>query len=69
MTGNPGPSCQRLAVPVCHSHAVVVSNPINRQKTDVVRRELVFDSGIAETNDQFHRSYQFPVASAVTFSR
>src|SRR5215813_7743685 len=51
---DPGPRCKRLAVPVLHHHSALISNAVNGEKPDVVRRELIFDSRIAKTNEQFH---------------
>src|SRR5947209_2733301 len=54
---NPGPRSERLAVPVVYGHAALFGNPVNSQKADIVRRELVFDTGIAQPDDQLHASY------------
>src|SRR4029079_12983613 len=48
------PSRQCPALPVSYFYAQISRDAINRQKSDVVRRKLIFDSGIAETYDQFH---------------
>src|SRR5581483_4707292 len=65
-------SCrERPALPVPDFHAQVLRDSINRQKPQVMRRELIFDSGIAETNNQFHarsessnQAYFHPEANA-----
>jgi hypothetical protein len=32
----------------------IIGDSINRQKTEIMRRELVLDSRVAQTDDQFH---------------
>src|SRR5208337_3406978 len=44
--------CPALAV--AHPYRVLLGDAVHRQKSHVVRRELVFDSGIAQTDDQLH---------------
>jgi hypothetical protein len=41
-----------LAIPDLDPEAV--GDPIDRQEPEIVRRELVLDSRIAQTDDQFH---------------
>jgi hypothetical protein len=42
-----------------------VGDPIDRQKPEIVRRELVLDSGVSQTDNQFHaiRSWLLAVGS------
>src|SRR4029077_374039 len=54
LIGDHGPRRQGPTLPVSHFHPKITGDPIDRQKTQVMRRELILDSGIAETNDQFH---------------
>jgi hypothetical protein len=35
-------------------HSQIPGNPINRQKSEVMRRELILDSRISQTDNQFH---------------
>src|SRR6266571_724340 len=55
----PGPGRQRLAVPVIAHHTALLGNPVNREKADIVGRELVLDTRISQPNDQLHRGYFF----------
>src|SRR5436305_13769570 len=41
-------------MPVFHRDAALISNAVNGHEAHVVRRVLVFDSRIAQANDQFH---------------
>ena len=41
-------------LPVPDFNPQAACDPINRQKPYIMWRELIFDSGISETNDQFH---------------
>ena len=45
---------QRAALAVPDFHSKVVGDPIDRQKTEVMRRELILDSRISQTDNQFH---------------
>src|SRR6266581_1679504 len=45
---------QRPALPVSHVHIQVFSQLINGEKTQIVRRQLVFPSRIAKSNNQLH---------------
>src|ERR1035438_346476 len=49
----------RAAIAIVHAHAALFGNAIHRQKTHVVRCELVLDARIAEPDDQFHSAYFF----------
>ena len=48
------PRRKRTALAISHFHAAVVGDAINREKAQIVRRELVFDSRIAQPDNQFH---------------
>src|SRR5579872_6615507 len=54
LIGDYSPRRQRPALPIPHFHTQIAGDPIDRQKSQVMRRELILDSGIAETNNQFH---------------
>src|SRR5262249_12323790 len=54
---DPGAGGQRLAVPVFDHYATLLSDPVHRQKADIVGGELVFDPRIAQPNDQLHCRY------------
>ena len=41
-------------LPVSNFHSQAPRDSINRQKAQVMRRELILDPGIAQTNNQFH---------------
>ena len=41
------------------AHAALFGNAVHRQKTHVVRSELVLDARIAEPDDQLHSAYFF----------
>ena len=56
LAGNRRPSRQRPALAIPDFNPQVVGDPIDRQEPEIVRRELVLDSGIAQTDDQFHAS-------------
>jgi hypothetical protein len=43
-------------LPVSDFDPEIVGDPIDRQESEIVRRELVLDSGVAQTDDQFHAS-------------
>src|ERR1700692_3412178 len=48
-------SCrQSPALPVPDLNATLTGDAIHRKKAQVMRRELILDAWIAETNDQFH---------------
>src|SRR5581483_3368152 len=65
-----GAGSERSAIPVSDFHAGVVRQAINRQKAQVVGRELVFDSRIAQANDQFHEYWLLaPGSQLVVTSR
>src|SRR5208282_2003592 len=51
---DPGSGRQRAALPVTNLDSTLVRNPINCKKAEVMRRELILDARIAETDDQFH---------------
>src|SRR5262249_44174823 len=63
---DPGPRRERLTVPVINHHSALIGNAIDGEKTYIVRRELVFDSRIAKTNEQFHVAYFLPSMIAQT---
>src|SRR6185437_1723746 len=66
---DPASAGERLTVPVVHHRASIFGQPVNRQKTDVVRRELILDTGIAQTDDQLHAAYfSFAAGSAPSSS-
>ena len=48
------PSRQRTALAISHFHAAIVGDAINGQKSQIVRRELVFHTRIAQPDNQFH---------------
>jgi hypothetical protein len=50
-----------LAIPDFDPQAV--GDPIDRQEPEIVRRELVLDSWVAQTDDQFHADSLFAVHS------
>src|SRR6185437_705671 len=60
----PASAGERLAVPVVDRHAALLGDPVNRQKADVVRRELILDTGIAQPDDQLHAAYFFAGAGS-----
>ena len=43
-----------LRAPIGHRHAASFCNAIHRQKAGVVRRELILDSRIAQSDNQSH---------------
>src|SRR6202142_271644 len=45
---------KRAALTISYFHAAVVRNAVNGQKAQVVWRELVFDTRIAQPDNQFH---------------
>src|ERR1035437_7961705 len=49
----------RTAIAIVHAHAALFGNAVHRQKTHIVRCELVLDARIAEPDDQLHRAYFF----------
>src|SRR5437879_4449603 len=49
-----GPCCKRPALAIPDLDPAIVRDTIDSEKTQIVRRELVFDSGIAQPDDQFH---------------
>src|ERR1700730_12163446 len=54
-------SCrQRPALPVPDLNATLAGDAIYRQKAQVMRRELILDTWIAEANDQFHATIPSP---------
>src|SRR5208282_374519 len=48
------PRGQRAALAIPDFNSKAVGDPIYRQEPEIVRRELVLDSRIAQTDDQFH---------------
>ena len=54
---NEGPRCQSPALPISNIHAQARSDSINRQETQVMWRELILDTGIAQPNNQFHADW------------
>src|SRR5207244_10335765 len=63
LIGNYRPRRQRPALTISDFHAQVSRDSINRQEAQVMRRELVFDTRIAETDDQFHAT--IPIHAAL----
>ena len=57
------PRRNRPALPVPYFNPQVARNAINRQEAQVMRRELILDTGIAETDDQFHATIPNHVAA------
>ena len=51
---NFSPGRQRAALAISDFNAAIVSDTINGQKSQIVRRELVFNSRIAQPDNQFH---------------
>src|SRR5437763_1772432 len=51
----------RLASAACNVDLTPFGEAVDRQEAEIVRRELVFDSGIAQTDDQLH-SFFLPSA-------
>src|SRR5262249_20473281 len=45
---------QRPALPIANLDFVIIGDAIQRQKTQIVRRELIFNSRIAKPYDQLH---------------
>ena len=45
---------KRPAPAVREGHTAVFCDAVQREKAGIVRGELIFDTGVAETNDQFH---------------
>jgi len=43
-----------MALAISHFHAAFVSKVVNGEKSQVVRRELVFHARIAQPDNQFH---------------
>ena len=64
-TRNRCPRRQRAALAIPDFNPKPVGDPIDRQKPEIVRRELVLDSGVAQTDNQFHaiRSWLLAVGS------
>src|SRR5215469_6879256 len=58
IVGDRDPAGERPAVPVSHLYPEIAGDAIHRQEAEIVRRELIFDSGIAQSNDQFHARSQ-----------
>src|SRR3981189_1213317 len=54
LTGDRCPRGQRAALAIPDFEPESIGDPINRQEPEIVRRELVLDSRIAQTDDQFH---------------
>ena len=54
LTGDCRPRGQRAALAIPDFDPEAVGDPIDRQEPEIVRRELVLDSGVAQTDDQFH---------------
>src|SRR5260370_17187885 len=48
------PRRERPALPVSHFHPEIVRHAVYGKKAQVMRRRLVFDTRIAETDDEFH---------------
>src|SRR5215470_19541822 len=58
--------CRRCLTTAIHNlHAVIVGDAIYSKKTRIVRRELIFDSRIAETDDQKHAAITTFVSQAL----
>src|SRR5947209_20249280 len=51
----------RLTSAASDHHIVAIGDTIDGQEPEIVRRELILDSGIAETDNQLH-SYFLPSA-------
>src|SRR5258708_35526732 len=54
LTGDCRPRGQRAALAIPDFDPEPVGDPIDRQKPEIVRRELVLDSRIAQNDDQVH---------------
>src|SRR5262250_794425 len=51
---NHGSACQRAALAIGYPHPVLIGDAVDCHKSHVVRRELVFDPGITQTDNHFH---------------
>ncbi len=60
-----GPHRQRPALPVSYIQPQASRDSINRQKAQVMRRELVLDTRISESDDQFHATIPIRVGPGV----
>src|SRR5882757_3194500 len=63
----PGSECSAPAIG--NHHTAILRDAIDRQKAGVVRRELILDTGVAETDNQPHASYPFQQTQAACESR
>src|SRR5207245_6626664 len=45
---------KRLALPISDFHVQIAGQTIDREESQIVRRELIFDTRIAETDNELH---------------
>src|SRR5207244_7795768 len=60
---------KRLALPISDFHVQIAGQTIDREESQIVRRELIFDTRIAETDNEIHALLIYPESNLSCHAR